>query len=134
MFSDCPNRRDEENCDPEEFFIIKFTVTGLFLLSSSVSAFVFGYGLSKSKKRSSEGDQTETLSPLSEALKALNQQSQVTEGNTGNARNLIEELSEADQFKLITTTHKIKAQDRKALYQEAIASVFKTNEPEKESE
>ena len=133
MISDCPNRRDEENCDPEEFFIIKFTVTGLFLLSSSVSAFVFGYDLSKSK-RSSEGDQMETLSPLSEALKALNQQSQVREGNTANARNLIEELSEADQFKLITTTHKIKAQDRKALYQEAIASVFKTNEPEKESE
>ena len=122
---DCPNRRDEKNCDPNEFFLT-FTVLGLFLTSSSVSALIFRQN-SPEASASPELSKTETSSTIYAALNVLNQQSQGLEGETSAAQELIKNLSEAEQFELITVSNKVKDEDTK-LYQDAVAVVFQTSE------
>ena len=130
---DCPNKRDEEHCEPNEF-LLTFTVIGVFL-ASSLSAFAWGRCHSKKKasKRSKERP-TNASTSMTNALKALHQQLKTTEESTDEAKNIIEMLSEEDKFKLVTIAQKIKAQQSTSLYKEAVAIVFKSQEPEKKSE
>ena len=130
---DCPNKRDEEHCEPNEF-LLTFTVIGVFL-ASSLSAFAWGRCHSKKKasKRSKERP-TNASTSMTKALKALHQQLKTTEESTDEAKNIIEMLSEEDKFKLVTIAQKIKVQQSTSLFKEAVAIVFKSQEPEKKSE
>ena len=127
--SDCPNKRDEENCEPNEF-LLTFTVIGIFL-ASSVSAFALGRRHSKEQAKSRP---TDTSAAIMKALKALHQQLKTTGEATDEAKKTIELLSEEDKFKLITIAHKIKVQESTAQYKEAVAIVFESKEPEKKTE